>query len=200
MDTLIRRIIGLGSALALGLLAPMSVLADGPSYNYFEIGYVNADIDEPGADIDGDGFGIGGSVGFAENWFMFANYADLGFDFGIDVNTFDVGFGYHYPMSDTTDFAVTAEYARAEAKESGFGSIDDDGYGVGLLIRSMLSDAFELNGGINYVDFGGTDGSDTSFTVGGIYSFTDTVGFGARVEMGDDVTLYQLGFRFYFNK
>lgn len=198
MDIMKIRLMIVGSALALGLAAPVSVLAESPSYDYFELGYVNADIDNP--DVDGDGFGIGGSFGFAENWFMFAEYADLGFDFNIDINTFDAGFGYHYPISDTTDFAVTAAYSRAEAKEPGFGSIDDDGYGVGVLIRSMVNDAFELNGGLNYVDFGGNDGDDTSFTVGGLYSFTDNVAFGARVEIGDDVNLYQLGFRFYFNK
>lgn len=186
------------SVLALGIAAPMTVVAESPNYDFAEIGYVKADIDNP--DIDGNGFGIGGSFGFYENWFMFADYAKFDFDFGIDLSTFDVGFGYHYPLSDTTDLAVSAEYARAEIDESGFGSVKDDGYGVGLLIRSMVSDQFELNGGINYVDFGGNDGDDTSFTVGGLYSFTDTVAFGGRIEIGDDINLYQLGFRFYFNK
>lgn len=194
------RLTAFGSILALGLLAPMSVLADGPSYDYFEVGYVNADIDDPGVDLDGDGFGIGGSFGFADNWFMFADYASLDFDFGIDLSLFDIGFGYHHPMSDTTDFVVSAEYARAEVEESGFGSIDDDGYGINALIRGMVNDQFELNGGISYVDFGGNDGDDLSFVAGGVYSFTDTVAFGGRVEIGDDVNLYQIGFRFYFNQ
>ncbi len=197
MDNLKTRLLAVSSVLALGLAAPASVLAESPSYDYVEVGYVKADIDD--LDIDGDGFGIGGSFGFSENWFMFADYADLGFDFDIDVNTFDVGFGYHYPMSDTVDLAVSAAYVSAEAESAGF-SEDDDGYALKALVRGMVNDAFELNGGINYVDFGGSSGSDTSFEAGALFSFTENVAFGGRVDFADEGNTYEIGLRFYFNK
>ena len=197
MNTMKMRLTAITSVLALGILAPMAVQAESPSYDYAELGYVKADIDD--LNVDGDGFGIGGSFGFYENWFMFAEYANLGFDFDIDVNTFEAGFGYHYPMSDMVDLAVSASYLRAEADSGGF-SEDDSGYGLKALVRGMVNDAFELNGGINYVDFGGNGGSDTSFEAGALYSFTDNVAFGGRVDLADEGNTYQIGFRFYFNK
>ncbi len=197
MNTFLARLAAGVAAITLAGLTPAIASADSPSYDFVEVAYVNGDIDNP--DVDGDGFGLGGSVSIHENWFMFADYSDLGFDFDVDLSLLEVGVGYRFPMSDTTDFAILAAYVNAEV-DTGFGSADDDGYGLTALIRSMLNDRFELNGGISYVDFGGTDGDDTSFSIGGVYSFTDNVAFDGRIEIGDDVNLYIAGIRFYFNK
>ena len=52
--------------------APLAAMADDMSYSYVDAAYVETDIDgAPSA----DGFGLRGSVGFAENWFVFANYS-----------------------------------------------------------------------------------------------------------------------------
>lgn len=197
MNTFLARLAAGVAAITLAGLTPAIASADSPSYDFVEVAYVNGDIDNP--DVDGDGFGLGGSVSIHENWFMFADYASLDFDFGVDLSILEVGFGYRFPMSDTTDIALRGAYVRADA-DSGFGSVDDDGYGISALIRGMVSDQFELNGGINYVDLGGTDGDDTSFTLGGVYSFTDNFAFDASIDIGDDANIYLAGFRFYFNK
>lgn len=191
------RSLAVASALFIGSLVSGNVKADTPSYDFFEVAYVNGDIDNP--DVDGDGFSLGGSVSVHENWFLFADYADLDFDFGVDLSLLDVGVGYRVPMSDNTDLALTGSFVRADAN-SGIGNVDESGYGIAALIRGMVNSQFELNGGISYVDLGGTDGDDTSFNIGGVYSFTDNVAFDGRIEIGDDVNLYIAGFRFYFNK
>lgn len=197
MDNTMTRILAVASALFVSSIVSGNVKADSPSYDFFEVAYINGDIDNP--DIDGDGFGFGGSVSIHENWFMFADYSKLDFDFGVDLSLLDVGAGYRLPMSDTTDLAITGSYVKADAS-SGFGSADDSGYGIAALVRGMVNDQFELNGGISYVDLGGSGGDDTSFNVGGVYSFTDNFAFDGRIEIGDDVNLYIAGFRFYFNK
>jgi len=169
------------------------------SYNFVEIGYVDAELDDgvPGFSFDGDGFGIGGSFEVGENWFVAANYSTLGFDFGIDLDQFSVGGGYYFGMSERTDLVATLSYLSAEISASGFGSDNADGYGVSIGVRSMLTDNVELNGSIGYSDLG--DGADgTAFSAGALYSFTDNFALGFDIGIDEDVTLYGLGGRFYF--
>ena len=181
-------------AIASLALAPAAVLADSPEYTYIEGAYVNIDID--GID-DGDGFGIGGSAEVGENIFIFANYATVGFSFGIDFDTIEAGIGYKSAISDTTDVNVSIAYVNAEVDAGVFGSFDDDGYGLDVSLRSMVSNEFELNGGIAYVDFGGSGGDDTSFHVGGVYSFNDSFAVTDDISVGEDITTYLIGGRFY---
>lgn len=199
MDISITRILAIASALFVGSLIAGNVKADSPSYDFVEVAFVKGDIDDSDVDVDGDGFAFGGSVSVHENWFLFADYADLDFDFGVDLSLLEVGAGYRLPMSDNTDLALSAAYVKADL-DSPLGSADDDGYGIAAIVRGMVNSQFELNGGLSYIDLGGSDGDETSFSIGGVYSFTDNVAFNGRVEIGDDINLYTAGFRFYFNK
>ena len=174
-------------------------MADGLSYNYLQLGYQRADLDGDfaGISIDGDGYGVGGSLEVGENWFIGVGYNALDFDFGVDLEQLSVGAGYHFGLSDRSDFYATLAYIRAELSASGFGSIDEDGYGVTIGIRGMLSDNVELQGSIAYTDLG--DGADgTAFGAGALYNFTETFALGFEVSADDDVTVYGIGARFYF--
>ncbi len=186
----------LGTALTFAL---SPAFASDLSYNFVEIGYVDAELDDDlaGFSFDGDGFRIGGSFEVGENWFVAAGYSTLGFDFGIDLDQIAVGGGYHTGISDRTDFFATLSYLQAEVSAGGFGSVDEDGYGIAVGIRSMLTDNVELNGSIGYSDLG--DGADgTAFNAGALYSFTDNFAVGFDIGIEEDVTLYGLGARFYF--
>ena len=189
---MIKTMIGYGAIASLAL-APAAVLADSPDYTYIEGSYVNIDID--GID-DGDGFGIGGSAEVGENIFIFADYATVGFSFGVDFSTITAGIGYKSAISDTTDVNVSIAYVNAEVDAGAFGSIDDDGYGLDVSLRSMVSSEFELNGGISYVDFG-NGGDDTAFHVGGVYSFNDSFAVTGDISFGEDITTFLIGGRFY---
>lgn len=197
MDSFLKRYLIIAAATVATGLLPASASADSPSYDFFQIDFISGDIDNP--DVDGDGFGIGGSVSIHENWFLFGSYGDLDFDGAVDLSVLDLGLGYRVPMSDTTDLALTAGFVSADLDTS-FGSADDDGYALGALIRGMVNDQFELNGGISYVDLGGSNGDDTSFLLGGVYSLNENIAINGGIEIGDDVNFYNLGFRFYFNK
>ena len=186
----------LGIALVL-VLSP--AMADGLSYNFIQLGYQKADLDDDlaGISVDGDGYGISGSFEVGENFFIGAGYSALDFDFGVDLDQLSIGGGYHMSLSDRSDFYATLSYIRAEASVSGFGSVDDDGYGVSVGIRGLLSDNVELNGSIAYSDLG--DGADgTAFGAGALYSFTENFALGFDVSVDDDVTMYGVGARFYF--
>jgi len=186
--------------MGLALLMAMSpAFADGLSYNYIELGYQNAELDDDfgGTSVDGDGYGIRGSYEVGESWFIAASYGTLDFDFGVDLDQLAIGGGYHTALSDRTDVFAALSYISAEVSASGFDSLDEDGYGVVVGLRGLVSDKFELSGQVAYSDLGG--GADgTAFGAGAHYHLTDNFALGLEVEIEEDVTLYGVGARFYF--
>lgn len=170
-------------------------LAGDLSYNYFELGYQRIDVDD--INVDGDGFGLGGSFEVGENWFITASYATAELDFGVDFDQLSAGVGYHVDMSENADFFATLSYVSVEASVPGFGSADDDGFGVSIGVRGMVSEKVELTGSLGYVDLSDS-GDSTSFGASGYYNFNDAFALGLVVSTDDDVTAYGLGARFYF--
>lgn len=186
--------------LILLVLAAPAMAAD-ISYNFIEAGYQEIDIDvgfSGGGDIDGDGFGIGGSFELNENWFIAASYASADFDFGVDLDQLSVGAGYHVPISDNADFYGALSFVRAEVSAGDF-SEDEDGYAATIGLRGMVGERFELNGSLSYVDFGSSGGDTTAFGAGALYNFSDILAAGFSVEIDDDVTAYGIGVRIYFD-
>lgn len=186
--------------LGVALIFSMSpAFAGDMNYNYIELGYQSAALDDglSGFDIDGDGFGIRGAFEVSENWFVPVSYGNLDFDFGVDLDQLSAGIGYHNELSNETDFFATLSYLRAEVSASGFGSVEEDGYGVSVGVRGMLVDNVELTGNVSYSDLG--DGADgTAFGVGALYSFSDSFAVGLEIDFDEDVTIYGVGARFYF--
>ena len=187
-------------SLALLALAAPAMAAD-ISYNFVEAGYQEIDIDSGlvgGLDIDGDGYGVGGSFELNENWFIAASYSSADFDFGVDLDQLMLGAGYHVPISDNADFYGMFSYVSAEASVSGFDSVDEDGYAATIGLRGMIGERFELNGSLAYIDFG-NGGDSTAFGAGALYNFTDMLAAGFSIDIDDDVTAYGIGVRVYFD-
>jgi hypothetical protein len=183
-------------SLAMFLAAP--AIADGPSYNFIQANYQSVNLDfGSGFDVDGDGFGLGGSFEVGESMFVFASYATTGFDFDVDLNQLQAGLGYHTGITDNTDFYATLAYVAAEVEVPG-DSADDSGYGAAIGVRGNVSELVELIGEVAYVDLG--NGGETA--VGGAiwFNFTDNFALGLSASAGDDVTSYGAGARFYFGK
>jgi hypothetical protein len=194
---MLRKVCGL----TLLLLAVPTFAAD-ISYNFIEAEYQEIDIDSGflgGFDIDGDGYGIGGSFELNENWFIGASYSKADFDFGVDLDQVMLGAGYHVPISDNADFYGMFSFVSAEASVDGFDSIDEDGYAATIGLRGMIGERFELNGSLAYVDFG-NGGDSTAFGAGALYNFGDAFAAGFSVGIDDDVTTYGIGFRVYFDR
>jgi hypothetical protein len=178
------------------LLAAMPLAAqaaDGMSYSYVDLGYTEIDID--GAPT-GDGFGLRGSVGFAENFFASADYASFSFPGGLDVDYYTVGLGGRIGVSDTVDLVGRAAYAKADASAGGL-TADDDGYQVAAGVRAEVAEGLELEGNVIYTDFG-SGADDTELAVGGRYFFTENVAAGAEFRTGDDADTIFVGVRFAF--
>lgn len=183
----------LGSLAALGLAGP-ALAQGGFSYNFVELGYVNTEIDNP--DIDGDGFGLRGSLAVSKNFHVFTEYADQDFDGNVDGKTFELGGGLNWALSPNLDLIATISYVRSEV-DTPLGDFDDDGYGLGLGLRGRATGQLELTGGIRYVDLDDS-GDNTSLRVGGRYFFTPQFAVGLDLDYDDDATSWVLGARYTF--
>ncbi|MDH3988260.1 MAG: porin family protein, partial [Gammaproteobacteria bacterium] len=176
-----------------------SASAQGFDYNYFSVGYQRLNLDDGFIDVDGDGIGLSGSFELNESFFIFAGYAMGEFKeqgITVDVDSLNAGIGWHTPLSETLDFVAGLSYEYVEVGASGFGSEDENGYGLGVGLRYQASDAIELNAGINYVDLG--DGDDTGFGVAMLYGVSESVDIGLSADWGDDSSAYGISGRFYF--
>ena len=180
--------------LVIGLVfgLPAAASAEGFSYDYIDAGYIQSDI----SGIDGDGFGIAGSMSLNNNWHLFAGYQTQDFDFGVDLDALQAGAGFNTSMSENLDVFARVSYIWAEAEAGGF-AVDDDGFGVGVGVRGAVSESVELNGGVEYTDGDASDG-DTAFNAGFLFNVTEQVALGLNASFGDDIDMYTAGVRWNF--
>ncbi len=177
-----------------------SVYADGLSYSNLTASYGQIDFD--GLNADGDRLGVGASAEIGESFFVFGSYGVGEIDdgvFSIDVDSWNAGIGYHMPMSDSVDLVTSLSYEYVDISlPLGLGSVDDNGFGLGVGIRYAANEQVEINAGIKYVDFSDS-GDDTGFNAGLLYNLTENFAVGVAGDWGDDVTAYSIGVRFYFD-
>lgn len=172
---------------------PFATQAETLSYSYVDLGYNEVDLDNGPT---GDGFGLRGSVGISENFFVFADYSSFDFDGGVDIDLYSVGLGGKLSVSDDIDLVGRVGYTEADASAGGF-SVDDSGYLVGGGVRMQVADGFEIEAGVNYSDFG-NGGDETAVAVGGRYFFTRNFAIGAEYQVSDDADQFFAGVRFTF--
>ena len=163
-------------------LAPLAALADDMSYSYVDLAYVETDID--GLGPSADGFGVRGSIGFAENWFVFAEYSSQSVA-DVDIDDIAVGIGGHYGLTESLDLVGRLGWMQVDLSAPGGLEADDDGYLADLGFRGRIGDSVELEGGLRYTDFS-DGGDDTSVVVGGRFHFNKTWAIGAEYQSGSD--------------
>jgi hypothetical protein len=166
-----------------------AVSAEGLSYTYAELGYGRVNIDSP--DVDGDGFGIGGSFALTDQFHLLGSYQTADFDFGVDYNELNLGVGFNTAMTDAIDVVASLSYVNVDVSASGFGSADDNGYSVGVGLRGLVSPQVELFGGLEFVDLNDS-GNDTVFGAGFRFNINEMFSVGLSGEWGDDVSSYTL--------
>ncbi len=172
---------------------PLAAQADAMSYSYIDLGYLETNLDNgPTA----DGFGVRGSAAFADNFFVFGEYANQDLQ-GIDIDQFAVGLGGHLDLSETVDLVGRIGYLDAEASAGGF-SVSVDGYLVSAGVRGRVVEDLELEGHVIHRDLGSQGGDDTSVAIGGRYFFTDQFAVGAEFDLADDADTILAGVRISF--
>lgn len=174
----------------------LPAFAERPEYSFVEIGYQRIDIDVLNTSVDGDGYGLGGSLEIGDMWQAFLSYGTAEFDFGIDLDEIAVGGGFHGSLSPTSDFVLNLAYIRAEASAAGF-SVDEDGFGISVGVRNRITPNVELGGFVNYTDVG-----DDEFGATGRawYFLTEQFAVGVNVGIAEDVTRYGISGRLFFGR
>jgi hypothetical protein len=171
----------LGSLVA---AAPLAATAEGMSYSNVDAAYVETDFD--GIGPSADGFGLRGSIGFAENWFAFGEFSAQSVA-DVDIDQIAVGLGGHYGISENLDLVGRLGWMQVDLSAPGGLEADDDGYLVDFGLRGRVGTAVELEGGARYTDF--SDGGDsTALIVGGRFHFNKTWALGAEYQSGDDTS------------
>jgi opacity protein-like surface antigen len=174
-----------------------SVGAQGTNFNYVQGSYGRVDLDDAVLDVDGDGLGVSASFEIDENFHVFGEYQTADIDFGVDLTIMELGVGYHTNISPHMDVYANLGYVDFEA-DAGIGSADDSGFSIGIGLRGAVSEAVELYGGLDYIDFDDSD-SETRANAGFILSLTETLGVGLRATLWDDVNVFQVNARLYFD-
>lgn len=195
-------------ALALAAALPMSAQASELSYSFVELDYLNgsnAATAPFGSSADSNGYGVRGSFGFADNFYVSGGYAQTEFEgpgSGINNDIWNVGFGYHRAMYDQADWFTEINYTKIS---SDFPLTDDSYFDVGLGLRGSISDRFEGIAKLSYNDGGNSnpgyypqyDGA-FSATVGLQWRINEMWGIVGEIEAFEDATDYTLGVRASF--
>ena len=167
-----RALLGLALLAILPLSAQAAEGNSGVSYSYIEASYQSSDWFSENF----DGFGLAGSVGFAENWYVSGSYRD------VDANDFDAGFdeskfnlGWHHALSDNADFIAEIGYVNFGADFDGDSLGNSDGYSASVGFRGKLAPSFEAGIKASYIDVSNLD-SDFAIGVNGIWHINETWG------------------------
>jgi hypothetical protein len=175
-------------------LAPLAALAEGMSYSFVDVGYIETDFD--GVGDKADGFALRGSVGFAQDWFVLAEYVAQSVQ-DVDIDTISVGFGGHYGINEELDVVGKLAYTEVDLSAPGGLDASDDGFFLEAGLRGRVADAVELEGGLRYVDFS-DGGDDTGFYLAGRYHFNATWAVGVEYRSADDASSWLAGVRASF--
>lgn len=186
----------LATTLLLAFSAPL--LAQDLSYNYVQGSYSRTELDDGPLDVDGDGFGLYGSLEVGDMWHVFANFTRSELDFDVDYDQTWIGGGLHTPLAPALDLYLNLAYVNVEA-DGVAGSFDDDGLGTALGLRMMVLPTVEISGAISYTDLDDS-GSDTGIEADGWYYFNRNFAVGLGIGFADDVTRYGIGLRYYWDR
>jgi Outer membrane protein beta-barrel domain len=163
-------------------------------YNYVDFGYDESDFDLGPVDVDGDGLTLSGSFEINDDWHAYASYGSSDLDFGIDVDTWALGAGYVFPLKEDIDIYGRVLYIDIST-DAGIAAADEDGLGLQARIRARVTDEFELEGGIQYVDVVDTD---TSLQASARYHFTEAFSAGIAITFAGDTDGIGINARYSF--
>ncbi len=163
------------------------------SYSYVSGAYSKADYD--GFSGNADAIGLGVSLEVSPNFHLFGSYTSTDLGSNADASTLQAGVGYHTPISQVMDVVAEFSYVTTEF-DLGPASIDDDGFGLGVGIRAMATPRLEVDAGVTYVDL--DSGNDTALNAGFLYNATQNVAVGLGASWDDDVSVWSLNGRVYF--
>lgn len=189
---------GLGLAIA-AAACTSAYASDAPSWYYAELGYDSIDF----GDIDGDGFSLelAGSLEFAGlPLFGTLDYADASLDNNVDAEQLSFALGGLLAVgTDANPATLYAALSFDDISTDGASQADDDGLGLQIGARGMLTPNLELHARSKYTDYSDF-GSDLSFRFGATYRVWGPVFANIDYESQTDLDLdtLHLGVRYSY--
>ena len=161
-------------------------VADGPVWTYVDLGFTVGDSnDEEFTDGDTDGISLDGMWGKGL-WHVGGSYGQIGFQ-DLDADVYKIMVGINPEITDNIDMYVDLFLHNWDDSDNGF---EADRTGLAWGVRAMVTDNFELNGGMSYVDFdvdGDESVTDVGFNFGLQYFVNDSFGLGFTFDRFDFV-------------
>ncbi|HWU52950.1 MAG TPA: hypothetical protein VN153_09050 [Tahibacter sp.] len=175
-------------ALAALLALPFASQAADLSYSWLEADYVHVNPDN----FDNtDGVALRGSGALSDNFNVIAGWSRLNNDAPFkDQKSWYLGAGYHTPVADQTDLFTDVAYIKNT-------TIDTDGYGVRVGLRSALTPKFEGAAWVGYEKLDHVD-RNASLGVSGQYKFTQNFGLAAEARVAENDKSFLVGPRLSF--
>lgn len=171
------------------LALPFASQAADLSYNYLEADYVHVNPD----DFDNsNGFAVRGSGALGDNFNVIAGWSKINIDTPLvdDLKSWYLGVGFHTPVNDKTDLFTDVSYVKNT-------TLDADGYGARVGVRSALSPKFEGAAWVGYEKLDHVDGNG-SLGVSGQYKFTQNFGLVAEARVAENDKSFLVGPRLSF--
>jgi len=165
-----------------------------------------AEISYQQTKIEGESFkgvAVAGSKTINENFFALAKFAMVSKQIELvdyDVTDYGIGLGYRYEVANQTDLFATAEFVRYNFSANLGNVVDesegDNGYELGLGVRSMVAENFELMGSLGYIKV--DDLKETTYNISARYHVSDRIALGAGYSHNDEMKTYNLSAALFF--
>jgi opacity protein-like surface antigen len=178
-----------------GAMLPLGAAAQDLDYTFVEAAYVDTEIDAGPFDVDGDGLALTGSYLLTDTVFLLGEYSSFDYDGNLDATSYTLGAGMRWGLKPELDLVGDLGWVHAELDRPVVRDIDDNGFRLGVGLRSRIHDDIEVQAGIRYLDL---DDSDTFLTLGGRYYFTSNVAAGLGLSLNDGNTGWNLSLRAEF--
>jgi len=178
--------------MAVILAASSNAISREISYDYIQGTYSSVTDSSFSNDIDGDRFGVSGSLGVTQNLALTAGFNATSFDHDIDTSQFVLGVTLHAPIAVGTEVVGNLSVLKAEIEGTNFDD-NDTGAIVGIGIRHLVTNSVELDAGISYTDV--FDDNFTTFGFGARFYANDKISFGIGYAAEDDVDAILLNAR-----
>jgi len=178
--------------MAVILAASSNAISREISYDYIQGTYSSVTDSSFPNDIDGDRFGVSGSLGVTQNLALTAGFNATSFDNDIDTSQFALGITLHAPIAVGTEVVGNLSALKAKIEGSNFDD-NDTGFIVGIGLRHLVTNSVELDAGISYTDV--YDDNFTTFGFGARFYANDKISFGIGYATEDDVDALLLNIR-----
>jgi len=138
-------------------------LGSGINYNYFELGYQEADWDNTALE-DADGYEFNFSMGVAQTVALELGYQDLESNDG-EGSLQGIGIAYHKPYSNTGDMILGLTFLNQEIDSDGGESFEESGNAIRLEIRNQNNPGSEYSFSLIRTEIDGESDSGFGFGV-----------------------------------